>query len=189
MRYVGSRIFQMVDTNWDPEPGLGCKVAEPSRLCLFSLQQRCSCGETPQPPWWFMGSRLFLFELLTGHEPGRDSPRRHRVSGTEVQTVCLVSPCLGASVVQTGFMGREDLQILDTYWDHEPGRPKGFTIPSPGRRPRNGMSIVASALKGRADRLAEWLGPFRAECGFWGGVSQGVAGAGFWGRPSAFGRG
>ena len=30
------------------------KVAEPSRLCWFGLQQHCFCGETPQPPWWFM---------------------------------------------------------------------------------------------------------------------------------------
>ena len=26
------------------------KVAEPSRLCQFGLQQRCFWGETPQPP-------------------------------------------------------------------------------------------------------------------------------------------
>ena len=33
---------------------MGAKVAEPSRLCQFSLQQLCCCGETPQPPWWFV---------------------------------------------------------------------------------------------------------------------------------------
>ena len=37
------------DKNWDHEPGRGSKVAEPSRLWLFGLQQRCFCGETPQP--------------------------------------------------------------------------------------------------------------------------------------------
>ena len=53
--YGGMSVFQILDTNWDHEPGRGRKVAEPSRLCLFGLQQRCFCGETPQPPWWFMG--------------------------------------------------------------------------------------------------------------------------------------
>ena len=49
-----------LDTQRDHEPQ---KVAEPSRLCQFGLQQRCFCGETPQPPWWFMGSEQ--------SEPGR----------------------------------------------------------------------------------------------------------------------
>ena len=38
-------LFELL-TGHEPQ-----KVAEPSRLCLFSLQQRCFCGETPQPPW------------------------------------------------------------------------------------------------------------------------------------------
>jgi len=54
-------------------------------------------------------------------------------------------------------------QNQDTYWDDERGRPKGVTKPSRGQRPRDGVSIAATALKGRADRLAEWLDPFREE--------------------------
>ena len=35
---MGSMDGKRVTTNGDHEPGMGCKVAEPSRLRLFSLQ-------------------------------------------------------------------------------------------------------------------------------------------------------
>ena len=87
------------------------------------------------------------------------------------------------------FLGNIDGKRVTTNWDHELGRPKGVTKPSPGQRPGDGMSIVASALKGRANRWAEWLGPFGAEMGFGVGISQGVALGWVWGRPLAFGHG
>ena len=63
---------------------------------------------------------------------------------------------------------------------HEPGRPKGVTISSPRQRPGDGVSFVASALKGRANRWAEWLGPFRAEWDFLGwGFPRALPWAGF----------
>ena len=44
--FMESRLFLFeLLTGHEPQ-----KVAEPSRLCLFGFQQRCFCGETPQPP-------------------------------------------------------------------------------------------------------------------------------------------
>ena len=49
---MGSRLFLFeLLTGREPQ-----KVAEPSRLRQFGLQQPCFCGETPQPPGWFMGN-------------------------------------------------------------------------------------------------------------------------------------
>ena len=76
-------------------------------------------------------------------------------------------------------MGRGVFQVLDTYWDHEPGRPNGVTKPSPGQRPGDGVSIIASALKGRAQPAGRLVRPFRAEWGFGVGFPRALPWAGF----------
>ncbi len=51
-----------------------------------------------------MGSTLFEIDVPTDLEAGRDLLQRH--GGTKLKGVCLVSLCLRASVVETGFMAR-----------------------------------------------------------------------------------
>ena len=124
---------KQVTTNCDREPGRGKKVAEPSRLCLFGLQQRRFCGETPQPGVWpfsaAVGPRFFRkpygfppchrvqpngsipipegCQLLAG---GRGAPRRHpRTAGGTNSTpagVAAASPCadFGVSHVRVGIL-------------------------------------------------------------------------------------
>ena len=77
------------------------------------------------------------------------------------------------------FMGRGVFRSLDTPWDQEPDRPKGVTKPSPGQRPGDGVSIVASALKGRAQCAGRMARPFRAEWFFGWGFPRALPWAGF----------
>ena len=100
----------------------------------------------------------------------------HRRASEAAQTVR--TPIADGST-GSWFMGRGVFQILDTYWDHEPDRPKGVTKPSRGQRPRNGVSIVASALKGRAQSVGRLVRPFRAEWGFGMGFPRALPWAGF----------
>ena len=99
--------------------------------------------------------------------------RRSRTRRTEVPTKRLDAGKGGVSVGES----HHDSRIAR--WDPEPDRPKGVTKPSRGQRPRNGVSIVASALKGRDQSADRLVCPFRAEWDFGVGFPRALPWAGF----------
>ena len=76
-------------------------------------------------------------------------------------------------------LGRSVFQILDTYWDHEPGRPKGVTQPSPGQRPGKPHPKTPFRPEG-ADQTTDGLGPpFQGGCDDRHAVPRALPSSGF----------